>query len=594
MNTFNATANRAVQLCAGCLGAVFLFSGVAYLCLGHWPVTHHDFWRIYDVCLNHSWLESALRKHNGHSLFFPSLIWLADLRFFHGNQQVVFYVGLILLVIATGLLLIPVWRDNTVDFTAKIIATLVVIVGNFWMGRAHITASGGFNSNASLMMAGAEVSFICLPFMHAHSARFWSATFAVIAGGFVASFSFGVGLATWPVLLLLAWSLRLPWRSFVLITVAAVAAAIVFLLLPPHVRGPAGLRTLGISVATPTLELSYLCWLLSAPIFNAAFYWRVPGSTGILPSFFALMFGMVALVVAGREIVCTVIRRDLARSTLGLIGLALIAFNLTAMALIVFGRSDHFGTMPFELFAPRYFFHSTLFWMGLLLVAIQRGGSTSWVRWPVYLLVLAVSLLALPSHYKDGIRWRQVKDRAEAAATSPVNGVRDDQQTRILSPAEGMDWIYRVAEQLKQSRLDMFAEGLQDWIGLTESTLFNGRHRPEGLRGRCRITGTVPSDHGEPAARIAGVAWTKRKTVPKNLVIINPAGIVCGVARASANPSFTNRIFYLNKFARNMGFLGYIRNYDPTLQYTIRSADGGALSDEKILVPPASSPPDSQ
>src|SRR5437762_14264081 len=104
MNTFNATANRAVQLCAGCLGAVFLFSGVAYLCWGHWPVTHHDFWRVYDVCLKHSWLESTLRIDNGHSLFLRSWIWLADLRFLHGHQQVVFYVGLILLFIAPVLL----------------------------------------------------------------------------------------------------------------------------------------------------------------------------------------------------------------------------------------------------------------------------------------------------------------------------------------------------------------------------------------------------------------------------------------------------------------------------------------------------------
>jgi hypothetical protein len=43
-----------------------------------------------------------------------------------------------------------------------------------------------------------------------------------------------------------------------------------------------------------------------------------------------------------------------------------------------------------------------------------------------------------------------------------------------------------------------------------------------------------------------------------------------------------------------MGFLGYIRGYDPKVQYTIRSADGGALSDEKIVVPPVTSPPGSQ
>src|SRR6266568_9118771 len=107
-------AERATQICAAVAAFVFLASGTVYLYLGSWPVPAPDFWIIYDFCLNHTWLESALLKHNGHSLFFPSFIWLTDLRFFHGNQQLVFYVGLTLLLIATGLLLIPVWRDETV------------------------------------------------------------------------------------------------------------------------------------------------------------------------------------------------------------------------------------------------------------------------------------------------------------------------------------------------------------------------------------------------------------------------------------------------------------------------------------------------
>ncbi len=593
MNKFSATANRAIQLCSGCLGAVFLFSGVAYLCLGHWPVTHHDFWRIYDVCLNHSWLESALRKHNGHSLFFPSFIWLADLRFFHGNQQVVFYVGLILLVIATGLLLIPVWRDNTVDFTAKVIATLVVIVGNFWMSRANITASGGFNCNASLMMLGAEVSFVCLPFMRSDSARFWPATFAVIAGGFVASFSFSAGLATWPTLLLLAWCLRLRWRCFALIAVATVTVAVVFVLLPPHTRGPIGLRTLGVSFSPLTTDLSDFCRLLSAPVFYAVMRWR-PGPLSpelIESSLFSLAFGMVALLVAAGGVIYSMIRRDLSTSRLELIGIALVIFNLIVIGLIVVGRANRFRVLPAELTAPRYFFHSTLFWTGMLLVAVQRGASRPWMRWLVYVLVVAVSILAFPSHYKDGLRWRHVKDRADAGATSLVNGVRDDQQTRILAPTEGMNWVYRVGEQLRLRRLDMFTEGLQDWIGLNESSIFNGRTRPEKLKGRGRIDGTVVGDDGKPAARVVGVAWIKRRAIPKILVIVDPNGNICGVARSSAIAPFTDRIFYMNKFSKNMGFLGYIRGYDPKLQYTIRSADGGALSDEKIVVPPVNSPP---
>ncbi len=45
-----------------------------YLCLGHWPVTHLDYWGMYGFALNHTWLESSLLKHGGHSLFFPSFL----------------------------------------------------------------------------------------------------------------------------------------------------------------------------------------------------------------------------------------------------------------------------------------------------------------------------------------------------------------------------------------------------------------------------------------------------------------------------------------------------------------------------------------
>jgi hypothetical protein len=595
MNKFSATVDRTMQLCAICVGAIFLFSGVAYLYLGHWTVTHKDFWRIYDVCLNHSWLESALLKHNGHSLFFPSFIWLADLRFFHGNQELIFYVGLMLLFIATGLLLVPVWRDQTIELTGKVVSTLIVIVGTFWMGRGNFMASGGFNCTASLLMLGAEVSFICLPSMRPHSARFWTATLAVIVGGFVASFSFGAGLATWPTLLLLAWCLRLPWRTSALIIVAGVTAAVAFILLPPHESTLAGLRTVGLSSSAIATELSYLCRLLSAPIFHAALRWRAgPPPAGLIESSFsALAFGVVALVVGTGEITYTMIRRDLSRSSLGLIGAALVIFNLVVIGLVVIARADHIRALPGEVAAPRYFLHSTLFWTGVLLVALQRAESSRWSTRLVYFVVFAASILAFPSHYRDGLNCRWASRLAQAGATSLVNGVRDDQEISILAPVRGENWVYRVARQLRQRRLDMFAQGMQDWIGVNESSLFNGRHKPDRLRGQCRINATVPCDNGKLAARVTGVAWVDGRAVPKTLVFISPEGVICGVAHSSGTAPLANRIFYLHKFARNMGFLGYIRGYDPTLQYTIRSADGGALSDEKIVVPPATSIPSS-
>ena len=202
-------ADRLAQLTASVLGVIFLFYALGYLWLGHWVVTHFDFWRIYDVYLTHSWLQSALLKHNGHSLFFPSFIYLANFHFFHASEELLFWLGLFLLFAVTWLLLLPIWRDPAVPATAKTLSTLAIIVGTFWMARAPIIASSQWICNSSLFMLAAVTSFLSLPALRTKSVPSWAATGAMLASAFVASFSGGAGLATWPTLILLCWCLRL-------------------------------------------------------------------------------------------------------------------------------------------------------------------------------------------------------------------------------------------------------------------------------------------------------------------------------------------------------------------------------------------------
>src|SRR5262249_13890766 len=154
MHRFAPAAERVAQIFAILIGAVFLLSGVVYLYLGRVTLLWAgDLWSIYDFAWNHTWLQSALLKQDAHVKFFPSSICLANLRFFHGdNVQMLFFTGLGLLFITVLLLLIPVWRDKTITLTEKTLSTLVVLMGNFWMGRASITANGEFNCDTSLVM----------------------------------------------------------------------------------------------------------------------------------------------------------------------------------------------------------------------------------------------------------------------------------------------------------------------------------------------------------------------------------------------------------------------------------------------------------
>lgn len=135
MNKFARKAERAAQVAAAVAGSGFLVSALVYLYLGRLTVTMQDQWVIYEVLLDRSWLDSVLVKINGHSLFFPNLLRLADLYLVHGSQQLLFCVGMALLFCTAILLLVSLWRDRSTGLTAKLAGTLVVIVGNFWMGR---------------------------------------------------------------------------------------------------------------------------------------------------------------------------------------------------------------------------------------------------------------------------------------------------------------------------------------------------------------------------------------------------------------------------------------------------------------------------
>jgi hypothetical protein len=579
---FTRYAENAAQVSVVLASVAFLASALAYLYLGHWPVTHLDYWRIYDIYLNHSWLESALLKINDHSLFFPSFISLADLRFFHGDQQLMFFLGMALLFLTVALLLVPIWRDKALSLTAKIASTLILIVGNFWMGRASIIGSGGFNCAGSLSLAGTVLAFLYLPAMAKHSSGSWATTLTVIVAGFVASFSSGSGLATWPVLLFLGWCLRLPWRSIWALMIAAVIAAIIFIFLPGSSPSPVvSHSTLSPFVAVST-AVPQLCRLLGSPILSAEMAWhveRIP-QVPVESSMLSLWCGAVGLILGSAALLPRRGHPRLEKDRLEFMGLALLSFNVLVMVMIVSGRAPLIRLVPSEVAAPRYFFWSTLFWTGLAMIAIQRADPKRLLRCPVLLGALAVLIFALPRHFEEGARYRYAAKLAEFGAVSLINGACDVEEIKILfrDPKQ----VYKVAAQFRARRLDMFASGLQDWLGVSERNLFGGHHKPKGLKGGCDVTALLKCDDGTSFARLTGSTMIGGY-VPRALVVVDANGIIRGIGRSFATNSFINRLLYRGIFP-GAPFLCYIRGYDASSSYAVRGVDEDELSDEKINV----------
>jgi hypothetical protein len=253
------------------------------------------------------------------------------------------------------------------------------------------------------------------------------------------------------------------------------------------------------------------------------------------------------------------------------------------LTLIVLGRLKWFDLVRF---APRYLFWSSLFWTSLILLGIKRAERLPWARWPTLLLPFAIAILAWPSHYQAWFWCKNAQIMYDKDATALINGAFETQRIQMIPPQFKSVFEERVhlASQLRARRLDVFADGLQDWIGLREADVFGARHRPEGLRGQCSIDALGRCDNGAPAARVSGHALKHEQSIPWTLVITDSNGVIRGVARSTRISPFTNRMFYQSKLTANIGFVGYIRDYNPKLRYVVRSADNRTLSDEQIPV----------
>jgi hypothetical protein len=555
------------------------------LYFGSWPVTHIDLWFIYERFLTLPWTKMAFSRWNQHPAIFPFFLWLIDIDLFQGKQAALVWIGLLLMIGTVALLLVPVWRDKTVGFNERMIGTLVIVLGNFWMGRALITTSGVFNSVHYLTTLPVALAFLWLVKMGPDSAHFWRAAIIVLLSALVATFSYGTGVAVWPALLLLAWASRLSARSIVLLLTGAIIATIGVALLPsPQDNTEPSFMTQSPLGSVFNL-LGWLCRLTGSPIAYAIAGWYPQSALHEITKYSAISLwaGVAGLLLTLLTATPTLLRRRAATGGCRFTGLALMSFNLFVLILIIFGRRQVFREYAIALGTPRYMFWSTLFWSGLLLTIIDHSQKWRYFRWPILWLILTIPVFLFPLHYRFALHYRYIRCLSDEAATSLINGVQDSKQVAILSHPYPPELIYSVAPLLRKHRLDMFAEGLQDWIGQPLDTIFHGRSRRAELKGSLRVQQLVENDKEVPAARIIGTASTPSASGPEQLVITNPSGTVCGIARVCATPRGLSQILYGGKFARR-SFFGYIRNYDPNCQYLAHSVTHGTISTDTIVI----------
>ena len=223
---------------------------------------------------------------------------------------------------------------------------------------------------------------------------------------------------------------------------------------------------------------------------------------------------------------------------------------------------------------------SSLFWAGLFLIFVQNVDSKKWARWPTFSALSALPLLIFPEHYQAAAWGRHVHLIMESAATSLINGVCDTDVVAQMCPNPAT--VYSLAKQYRQRRLDMVADGCR--IGWSfRNDLFGGHYKSVELKGSIAVQSLVQCANGAPAARVTGWAIERETSIPKQLILVNAGGKVCGLARpteirTNINPS----INCLN--SRPADFLVTFADYNPQTPYFVRSADDNRLSKETLRV----------
>lgn len=379
-----------------------------------------------------SWLPWLAAPANGHRELATALARVAELQFLHGVPWLQIGLGASLWLACLWMLgqlaLRPgahAWAAPAPVHAARALRWLAVVLPLAWLSAIRSQAHGN-ESLHSYVVVACLLGAVMLLVAPGDRARLWRVLAAGVLG-WLASLSFGTGMAVYAALLMVLLSQRARARDLALMLALALLALWIYSL---------GFRPTRQLQFAPIEQLDLLLRWLAAP-WRAALWpfieptaaAQLPGPlrepVGVIASHWQASFGPLAqarwpwlgIGAAGMTLwlvqaITTRTAREGA-SALRCAGLALAAFAIASGVLVVLARRDYFANNPDQLLAPRYFVWSTLFWGGLLLAWLDRASVRAAAG-----VVLGLAIALLPSEgwmLHQGNTQRAVADQVATA-----------------------------------------------------------------------------------------------------------------------------------------------------------------------------------
>jgi hypothetical protein len=344
-----------------------------------------------------------------------------------------------------------------------------------------------------------------------------------IAAAAVSSYSMVDGLLAWPILLLVAWGLRLPWRWSLTLAAAAVLIAGPY---PLSYQGPdhgTPLRVLGSVFASPLATVQWVAACAGAPL-----SWIHPRAGTLL--------GVVGVVAAAAFAIRFALRRASARP-IEAVHVGIVLFSVGSMLMASLGRLQYTRSWA----GHRYQAWTLLFWLGLVSLSLLPLAAGPARRRAAGLLLAAgvavwVGAVIGPAHL---LRARQI---AKFAATTR------DANLALLVGVEHFPSYFRVlplvdlklridsaaifAPYLREQRLGVFASDDLRYLGLRIGEELTVAATPS-CYGKVTDGFLLSDDEETRGVRLRGWAWDReRRSLPRSILVADPAGEVIGLGRA--------------------------------------------------------------
>jgi hypothetical protein len=504
--------------------AIWIFATTVNIARTGWvPIPILDDWDRWVAFLtDHYTLEWFFQQHFDHRIASAKLLFVVDHVLFHAR-------GWFLLVCSfcfqalTGMLL---WRLAGAAYAENGSGRLMqaaVVVSCLFSGQQWFNFVLPFQVQFIMVYSAAAAALFAL---WRSAENDWSVSWILtsVAMAIVANYSMANGVLVWPVLILAAVWLRMPWKWIGALAGSGLAIGALYFYHWQRTPFPNNLAIGQRFVRTG------LFWLIhmGAPLAPMATPYDMLRNYAALPGAILAIALAVGLVMLWR-------RSEWGNSARGIL-LFYCTFIAASSASIAYGRSE---LALSKAFAWRYLTPSYLLWTGMLLV-----------EWPVLRKVPSAALYGLLSTLIfAGIAVNQanaLKIVTSWAATIRLGevGVADN----VTDPAPWRSLYYEdytprlqsvmsVVDYLREHNLALFNEEWTHWPGTPLKSRFAIDSTPGVCQGEFQDTIPVTSPL-RSGWRSSGWAWDNRAArPPRYVILVDDNGFIAGVALTGFSPS---------------------------------------------------------